>query len=525
MDQTAHTRKTSRLGLTIGGALLALIFGICAVFMTKQYNAELEKVRQQNKFIAKLVAYHTSDILDSVIQAIRGMHDALDLIMIRDKNRNDHYAHDKTVAAVLKKSREFNPYISDLIITDPKGTPMHWTGKSKPFQIISEEYLKKHAWEIQKNGYYVSEVITGNGSEENPYFGISIGFKDDAGSLQYIYTALIDYSFFKNDFSNLGIPDGTTIALVTTCGNILMHAPHRSLSPANYGKILNAENCTGDNSTFSADSPYTGKHHEVVFAHVDEYPLVAFASTGKEEILAEWQLYLWTIMCAGAILIFLFSYAYILFFRYQKKSLEHQTMLEEQAMMDPLTRLPNRRRFFPILEREFNLARRHVRPLALLLIDIDHFKRINDRYGHDRGDIVLAAIADTIKKTGRETDISCRMGGEEFALMLSDTGFEGAKTAAEKMRTKIEKLQIEVDGMLLSATVSIGISCYENGDSTPKDLVIRADAALYKAKHIGRNNSSRYTGMKQLSSDPKKGKISYFPSGNTKDCRQTASEV
>lgn len=156
------------------------------------------------------------------------------------------------------------------------------------------------------------------------------------------------------------------------------------------------------------------------------------------------------------------------------------------AMQDPLTGLSNRVGFKQALERESDLAHRHQTPFALIMLDIDHFKSVNDNHGHLIGDCVLRDIAQACRDCVRSSDMLYRYGGEEFVLLLSNTTPEGAKLLAERIRRKIENNQFAYGETRLSATVSLGVAnltAQENGEQ----LLNRADKALYQAKLDGRN--------------------------------------
>ena len=487
MDKRSHTHKSSRIGLFIGGVLLIALIAVSSIFMEKQYRVEFTRVREQNLFIAKLVAYHTIDTLHGINQVIHAIHNALHLTFEHPEQSSAHHDHDKIVNELLRDSRAFNPYLLTLIITDGKGTPLHWAGKTKPYEIFNEEHIKAHTEMVQDQDFYVSGILHSEKDTDHPYFGISTGFRDNEGRLQYIYTALIDYNHFTRDFEKLGIPPGTSIAVGNSDGNVLMRLPRTHISIKSYPPLKKVWESGKMQGGASEISPFDHKKREIVYTRIGSYPFMAFASTSEDVILEEWWIYFWTLVTGLVVLVFCSIYAYKLFFSHQRQSLLYQDLLEEQAMLDPLTKMSNRRRFYPILEREFNLSLRHARPLALLTIDVDHFKLVNDKYGHDIGDIVLIQVAETLKDLCRKTDVSCRLGGEEFAILLSQTSFKGAATAAEKIRETISRMEIKANGEVISVTVSIGVSCFEKGDRQPKELMSRSDAALYKAKHMGRN--------------------------------------
>ncbi len=164
--------------------------------------------------------------------------------------------------------------------------------------------------------------------------------------------------------------------------------------------------------------------------------------------------------------------------------------LDRLAMVDELTKLGNRRWFDVKLHDEWHACAAHRAPVALVLIDVDHFKRFNDRYGHLEGDACLQAIAHTIASVAsRSTDAAARYGGEEFAVLLPGSEMEAAFTMAENMRMAVEKLAIDhADSSHQCVTISIGVASMPADDRVePQQLVEAADAALYRAKRRGRN--------------------------------------
>ena len=192
-----------------------------------------------------------------------------------------------------------------------------------------------------------------------------------------------------------------------------------------------------------------------------------------------------------------------------KKNKEYEEHLEElvkqksQELLelvnkDPLTNLYNRRYFNEISSLLFNLSKREKSSLSTLMIDIDHFKAINDTYGHLTGDKVLKNIADNLLSIIRETDVAIRFGGEEFVILLPNTALEGAKSIAQKICDTIAQEEVEAltdDAcMIIKYTVSIGITiCDCENDINIDNLIQRSDAALYKAKNSGRNRVVIYS--------------------------------
>lgn len=169
-----------------------------------------------------------------------------------------------------------------------------------------------------------------------------------------------------------------------------------------------------------------------------------------------------------------------------------QARLRELSITDGLTNLANHRYFQERLSDEFRRAQRYDDPLSLIILDIDHFKLVNDHYGHTTGDEVLAAVADLLRLNVRPVDSVCRYGGEELAVILPETGEDGAAMVAERIRRTVAGAAIATPaGQTVRITVSIGVAdSTQAGDST--DVVRVADMALYAAKREGRNRVRRH---------------------------------
>lgn len=162
--------------------------------------------------------------------------------------------------------------------------------------------------------------------------------------------------------------------------------------------------------------------------------------------------------------------------------------LFEAATLDGMTRLGIHRYFQIRLQQELSRALRHKLELSLLFLDVDHFKKFNDTYGHQTGDKVLIHVANILRTHTRGGDVCARYGGEEFAVLLPEARLQDALAVAERMRKKIESTPLTVNGKELSVTVSIGVSdVIQEKSMTPEILIERADQALYQAKGQGRN--------------------------------------
>jgi diguanylate cyclase (GGDEF)-like protein/PAS domain S-box-containing protein len=169
-----------------------------------------------------------------------------------------------------------------------------------------------------------------------------------------------------------------------------------------------------------------------------------------------------------------------------------QSKLREQAIRDPLTTLFNRRYLEETLERELARAAREDYPVCVIMIDLDHFKRVNDTYGHEAGDEVLKALAVTLSEQCRRGDFACRYGGEEFVIVMPNINTDTAYERAETIRESLNSLHVPYGHYNLSVTISMGIACYPVNGDTREAILRAADQAMYGAKEAGRDHILSY---------------------------------
>ena len=164
--------------------------------------------------------------------------------------------------------------------------------------------------------------------------------------------------------------------------------------------------------------------------------------------------------------------------------------LARMSQIDGLTTLYNRITWEGFLEQEFKRCRRYGRESALVMFDIDHFKRINDTYGHQAGDEAIRRLAATLRRQIRETDLAGRYGGEEFAVILTDTPIENGRIFCERLRSEVERITIEWEGHTIRYTISLGVAPLMPEHTTVLEWLKSADEALYRSKETGRNRTT-----------------------------------
>lgn len=178
----------------------------------------------------------------------------------------------------------------------------------------------------------------------------------------------------------------------------------------------------------------------------------------------------------------------------QQEAEDARHVAERRARLDALTGLYNRRGFFEHANMLHGQARRYNHPYAVAMIDIDHFKSVNDTWGHKTGDVVLEAVSRVISETLRETDIVGRIGGEEFAVLLPETLMDEGAQLADRVRQTVQNTAIQAPTNTINVTISIGIAALDPASHPLEDIIAHADTALYQAKNAGRNMVERHKG-------------------------------
>ncbi len=171
------------------------------------------------------------------------------------------------------------------------------------------------------------------------------------------------------------------------------------------------------------------------------------------------------------------------------------THQQQLAMTDPLTGLYNRRGFFELARHELERSRRFNRPLSMMMIDVDHFKNVNDMYGHAVGDDVLRELAERFRGVMRESDLLCRYGGEEFCFLLPESDCQGLCAAGERVLEAVSAKPYLSGDVQVHITVSIGVTTLSTPSTSLEDLIQQTDEALYRAKQAGRNRLEIQTEM------------------------------
>ena len=359
-----------------------------------------------------------------------------------------------------------------------------------------QEIVLTRQWVAQHDGVYVRLEP---GIEPNPYLlkvpGLKVVIRDESGQA---YT-LKNPALVTREISELAAQRGLFRFRITSLD---------PLNPANAPDPFETESLRKFAAGAKESSAYESSGDEVYFRYMaplvtEKSCLVCHAQQGYKEgdvrggisvtssatetadKIQESRFFL--MLAAALIVLLILTIIYLVARSFIKELKTAETKLVEMATQDFLTGLLNRRETFRRLDEELQRARRLAVPFSVLLLDLDHFKQVNDIHGHSAGDLVLQTVASVLRRGVRPYDLCCRHGGEEFLVVLPETALTGAAGIAERLRSEIEQQVISLpDGQTLQVTASIGAAALA-GDETIDQLIIRADEAMYQAKQSGRN--------------------------------------
>ncbi len=382
-----------------------------------------------------------------------------DLLSLLDQRGSGDF-----IEAVLRSRQRMEADFMDLLIVDAQGRIQFWTGTGEPPPI---DHLHVTSGFRNNDGIWTIGPPQWSRAHNNQrFFAVSRTFRDPGGRSRHMLVALLDLQSMPKAYDDL--PDQAM--------RLTMRDPwhHTYFTVTRETPAIplwrRASVWFGDQVPITATVNIAGT------------PLQIHVSQSADAVLQPWitnmlvNLGLWILITAAMI------WAFRQFSRQQDR-------LNFLATTDALSHLSNRRHFMNLGRELFLQSRRYQQPLSALILDIDNFKQVNDRYGHSQGDNAIRAVADLLRKHCRESDVVGRMGGEEFIMLLPNTPLTGALTTANKLLKEVEAHLLGQEKPF-SITVSIGASGLRPDDASLETLINRADQALYRAKQAGKNRVS-----------------------------------
>jgi diguanylate cyclase (GGDEF)-like protein len=467
----------------IAGTLIAT--AMAGLTLATLYSGRTDALNHARETSANLVSLISSDLARNV-----EIYDlSLQEIVHRSQEPTVWHLPDDLRRTVLFDRATLAAYLGGAYVVDEHGVlkATQEGAVNKNVRFDDRDYFVVH----QRNpnaGLFVSHPYRSRLREHELSFALSRRIDARDGSFAGVALLAVRIAYLQRllDKVNTG-RDGTAFILHED-GTVLARKPYaEAIIGVNVDRYPQYEvTHSGTAGSFIDESPIDHVRRIYSYAHVSDTPLVVIVAPALDDVLAPWRK---RSAVAGALTFTLGAVVvlvcWMLAFALRDK-VRAQARLAELAATDPLTRLSNRRTLDRHLDEEWRRARRNGAVLSVLFIDIDHFKRFNDTYGHAAGDEVLAAVADCIASVARRSiDVVARYGGEEFAVVLPDMGSNAAANSAEKVRRGVEALRIR---QLPIVTVSVGCATGRPADGrNAPELLAAADAQLYAAKAAGRN--------------------------------------
>jgi diguanylate cyclase (GGDEF)-like protein len=478
-------RAPIKLMIAIGLAVTLSFSAICTFVILGMADRDYTQVQKSSENLAATLAANIGRNFEVLELSLQAVQDALKL--------DDFDKIDPDIRNMILFDRSTTAQdVGSLLVLDRHGDIKIESRASTPRKANfgHRDYFQHHQASTDTGTYISQPWVTNAGLH---VLGISRRLNDANGDFNGVVVAILKLSYFHNLLKDIRISDNDNITVGRSDGTILLRMPFdiKAIgSDISSGRIF-TELKRSPQGSFETVAVSDGVRRLVAYQKVGIWPVIVGVGRSIEDIYAPWRVEAWSLglivfaLCA----LNLALVAFVVYSFKRRAAAEHE--LAVMATTDSLTGLCNRRRFDEVLDMEWRRAKRDDNSVALLLIDIDHFKKYNDQFGHQTGDRILAAIARCIAaSTQRAGDVAARFGGEEFAVLLPGTSMQDAFDLAERIRKAVQALPVWEGGPKTTPTISIGIaSAPPSAGLSHGDLVKASDAALYQAKAAGRNRS------------------------------------
>jgi len=475
--------------------LITVIFVTANIIVRKEML--LDRLRGEMNGQVSLLAMDVDRTLFGIQQMLNGLENYL------EASPGNAVPFSPKIRKNLQKLVEENRFLSTLVILNADGEVVNWSRPGQASKQKQRDYFLIHRQESLPNIFIGAPTPSPN-KVGHWTFGISKGTRNPDGGLTGVLVAIVDLDALNAHLSEFLIFSRATMAVVSPEGNVYSQLPNfEPFVGRRIQGVANKVSLVDSTLAFRKKSPISGKIDLVAARRSGNYPLVAMIAQGEETVLSPWRseaLLLGGAGLSACLIMFLLTL-------HTARCHRHQDLVRDtlhlQAITDPLTDISNRRHGLEQAQLEIKKAQRNGANLSFVLLDLDHFKTVNDRFGHVTGDRVLVATAKILKRLCRSTDIVSRFGGEEFLLVLPDTNLFGAMIIAEKIRTAIEEIVHPWEGGEFQVTASLGVAEWSGEETEVLEVLCRTDAALYEVKSNGRNhtNFSRFNNSGKIPSE------------------------
>ncbi len=481
--QLKKKNNSTRLFAYLNLTSISIIILLIGYILWYDYNMRVTEANKNTQITANLYAAHTRETILKLEKMLLNMDHTIQLT-----NLNIEQVQNKTVHKYLLKLQSNYSYLMDILIVNPKGEITQWTGKNKPPSIADRPYVQFHL-NNKSAKIHVSNPLISKVHKGEWFFSVSIPIYKKSNELQYIAVAIIDIKYFQEHFKKKAFIQNSSLILTTQSGSIITRNPEHNKFVGHQIDLPPEMKTNKQYGNFEFVSPFDQINRIVGYYKIKEYGMIASIATPKSIILSQWYSNIIFSIIILLIIILTLCFSTFKIISYQSKMDRQRKQLYKMANTDELTGLLNRRRIYTIMQQEVGRAERYQRKLSFVMMDIDHFKNINDQYGHEVGDKALQHIANVLSTSCRDEDFPSRYGGEEFLIILPETDAEKAMQLAERLRKDLDASIFIHNAIKIHLTASFGVSTYipEQHKSSAEVAMKLADNALYKAKNSGRN--------------------------------------
>lgn len=456
---------------TIAALAIALMTALAGFYIWEERKAALRDGYQAARQGADFTALATEGTLDGARQLLRSM------AVIARLAEQDSRTSAPEVRRTLIEWKNADRYLMDLLVLDAAGRIVHWTGSGTPPAVTDRPYYRVHV-EQPGSTVHLGRPLLSKVHHGQWFAALSQAARNDDGSLRFVLVAILDVRLLRDHLRVESAIPGSSQALLDVDGVVYVRTPeHEKFVGKTVSRAMEFSTLSdrSPQAAFESTSQLDGKSRVLAFRKIRGFPLIAAGTIDLDTVYRIWWRH--TAVAGLLWLAIVFGVLWVVARLHRERR-----VLADLASIDSLTGTLNRRTILDtasVLER----SQTHTGALSLLMIDADHFKTINDRFGHAVGDEVLRQLSDVLRRNVRTNDIVGRYGGEEFLVLMPDTGEDGALRVAEKLRAAVES-QITKPAAL---TISVGVATTREGELSLDRVLAHADAALYAAKAAGRN--------------------------------------
>jgi diguanylate cyclase (GGDEF)-like protein len=464
--------------LAVPAALFAIVSAVALVLEHRSH--VVEAADRDNSNIARLVAFHISHVLEgsSRLSAEVAEH-------VR-RGGLERFRGPEGRQLLVDRASTY-PGLQAVALADARGQLV--VASALPFPPPDVSFADREYFALHRAGeeLVVGEQLTSRALGRRGTT-ITRAIRSTDGALLGVVVIDVDSAHFTAQFERIRRSPDQAVSVLRLDGAVFARSPEVEVGRRFPDADVFEPARRAPSGTFTSPrGSIDGKPRLIGFERVEGFPLVVVASQSLADVLAPLRPFAAAVTAALAVALTLLGIASVHAYRSAREMEVLHRELDRLARTDALTGVANRRQFTDVAEQELARARRYGSDTAVAIVDLDHFKRVNDTHGHAVGDAVLRHLGERFRDELREIDLVARVGGEEFAVLLPETDAASALAVAERLRRSLGEASVTLAaGAALHVTVSIGVAAVSAGGELD-DLLRRADDALYRAKHGGRD--------------------------------------